>query len=140
MKVCKKCNQEKEYSEYYQRKVYKDGYLPWCKECVKSSNASYYALDPTSQKIRAKRFHKSKEDKYHRVYLLPNYTIFSPLGYVGITDNVYARMCWHKGRGRDITNYTILEITKSRDEALRLEKKYHDMGYDGRHARHVVAK
>lgn len=40
-KICKKCGKELPLSEFNKRKVTKDGYNHWCKECVKQYNKQY---------------------------------------------------------------------------------------------------
>ena len=37
MKVCSKCKEEKEQTEFYKRKTSKDGLRTECKECVKTN-------------------------------------------------------------------------------------------------------
>ena len=34
MKLCSKCNEEKELKEFYKRTQRKDGYAAWCKSCA----------------------------------------------------------------------------------------------------------
>lgn len=76
-----------------------------------------------------REYRESVKDGYHRVYLLKDYN------YVGCTGlPLYRRFNHHKYEfGRDCTNYEILFKSTDRDEALRVEAQYHDMGYEGRH-------
>lgn len=41
MKICNKCNINKEYSGFYKSSAYKDGYMNQCKECKKYYAALY---------------------------------------------------------------------------------------------------
>ena len=71
-------------------------------------------------------YHKNKKnDNQFSVYLIPNEN------YVGQTNNIYKRMCWHKHYGRDISDYKVLHTFDTREEALAKEKEYHAMGYNG---------
>lgn len=69
---------------------------------------------------------KDKDGKW-RVYLLPNEM------YVGQTTGVYGRMCGHRKHGKDTTDYIILHICDSENEALDIEKIYHNIGFKGTH-------
>ena len=65
------------------------------------------------------------------VYLLPNHTEY---GYVGVTSNPYNRMSNHKHNGRDTTDWMILSIKKTKEEALELERLLHT-GFGGSNKR-----
>lgn len=129
MKVCKKCNQEKEYLDYYSSKETVDGVTSYCKECLRNRSAGNYQKDTSSWIKAVKKHNVLKEDGYHRVYHLPNHTVNSSLGYIGITDNVYERMCTHRSAGRNTEGYSILAKSKNRDAMLQVEKEYGSRGY-----------
>lgn len=57
MKVCSKCNTQKEYSEFYKAKAYKDGYRGQCITCLKKWSANH-RVKPT---IRKKAYESHKE-------------------------------------------------------------------------------
>ena len=75
-------------------------------------------------------YEKSK-DGYHRVYLLEDYN------YVGCTQQpLRKRFNGHKsdfGRIVKEGRYKVLFKSLDRNEALKVESQYHDMGYEGRH-------
>jgi|688.fasta_scaffold404423_3 hypothetical protein len=80
-----------------------------------------------------KEYHKSYDlDGYFYVYHLEDYN------YIGATNSIARRFRNHKSEcGRDCTNYKILHKCETREEALELEKKYHDMGYEGKHSKNL---
>lgn len=108
MKVCKKCNQEKDYTSFYPNKARRDGYNSYCNACRKS-------------------YTESKKDGYYTVYFIPQDN------YVGVTNSTFARKWLHTAEGRNMNKYITLGRFKERDEAYRLETIYHDLGYEGRH-------
>lgn len=73
MKTCKKCNIEKETTEYYNQKNYRDGLDPMCIECRKISNKNYHdlhteKLSQKSKKWREENVERDREAK-RRYYL-----------------------------------------------------------------------
>jgi hypothetical protein len=50
MKICFRCNEEKELSEFYKHKQMGDGYLGKCKECTKKDVKAYRSVNV--EKIR----------------------------------------------------------------------------------------
>lgn len=80
-----------------------------------------------------KEYAKSYQiDGYYYVYLLEDYN------YVGCTNSIGRRFRGHKSEcGRDCTNHKILYKTNNREDALEVEKKYHNMGYDGKHSKNL---
>lgn len=56
MKVCSKCGEKKELSEFSERDVSKDGYRNQCKECVSQTRRDRYVRN------------KDKELEQHRIY------------------------------------------------------------------------
>jgi hypothetical protein len=148
MKICSTCKKEKDYSGFYKNNRQLDGYGIRCKDCCKEYRVRIYP--EKKDKINAqiiewrkrvnannryaevikkcnKKFQESKKDGFHYVYLLPE------SNYVGCTSSLYYRMIVHKSSGRDVSGYKILGKFLDREDALRLETKYHDMGYEGKH-------
>lgn len=69
---------------------------------------------------------REKNADYWTIYCLSN-------NYVGVTVNIKRRLQEHKQKGRDISNYTILDTVSTEQEALLLEAQYHSKGYLGKH-------
>lgn len=55
MKICSKCKEEKEYSEFHKHKYSKDGYRYICKNCRKDSDRAYYINNNIKEKTKEKR-------------------------------------------------------------------------------------
>lgn len=66
MKTCKKCECEKEVTEFYNQKRYKDNLDPICKVCRDKTSRQYY-LD-----------NKERIDKYRNEYIKKNYDKIAP--------------------------------------------------------------
>lgn len=72
MKICKKCNNEKELSLFSKDKANKDGYTTYCKECLKLKSKKYQDENKEKVKDRRKEFYNENKDiilekakKYH---------------------------------------------------------------------------
>ena len=66
-KTCIKCNLEKDISEFYHNKGYKDGHIPKCRDCIKK----YRNLDKNKERERIQKqkyyqLNKEKKDAYSR--------------------------------------------------------------------------
>lgn len=62
MKTCKKCNNEKELTDFYQNKKYKDGFNPTCKRCETERSLSYYKENRDKQLVNKKiRYNKNRD-------------------------------------------------------------------------------
>lgn len=102
----------------------------------KEKQRQWYLQNKDKVKLHKKKWRDNNKqytkhyqiDGYHYVYLLEDYN------YVGCTNSIGRRFRTHKAEcGRDCTNYKILYKSLDRKDALEVEKKYHDMGYDGKH-------
>ena len=63
MKICIKCNEEKELSEFYVSKINKDGYSGRCKSCVKEAVRLYRENNLEEVKSRVNKYRENnKED------------------------------------------------------------------------------
>lgn len=56
-KTCSRCNQERPIDQFNKNKRYKDGYLSWCKPCMKEYQSKWYPEN-------AERISKKYADKY----------------------------------------------------------------------------
>lgn len=82
-------------------------------------------------KAKIKAYVKSRELPYTIIYCIPNYN--GKDNYVGITSNPYIRMINHKSLGKfNTSKYIELDRADTREEALKLEREYHDRGYHGK--------
>ena len=75
MKICPKCKQEKELSEFSKNKTKSDGLNFLCKECANKNNQRNYYKNIEKQKERHFKYNKQNKEKiseYMRVYYLKN--------------------------------------------------------------------
>ena len=63
-KVCSKCGEEKELSEFHIKKSMKDGRNPTCKDCRKMESEKYY--DKNSEKINERISNYRSNNKSYR--------------------------------------------------------------------------
>lgn len=76
-----------------------------------------------------KKNHTPKAKRVRKEYKLNFYIVYSLMnGYVGKTNNPYRRMASHKHNGKDVSDWFILDVCKTNEEALELEKAYHTKG------------
>lgn len=66
MKICKRCNIEKDLSEYYKHKLMSDGHLNICKKCKKEESADNYSINMLDPKFIEKERLRAV-DKYNRL-------------------------------------------------------------------------
>tara|TARA_R110000744_G_scaffold355631_1_gene462215 strand:+ start:39 stop:458 length:420 start_codon:yes stop_codon:yes gene_type:complete len=85
---------------------------------------------------RAKLIKRNKENRdskklgYYLVYALPNFNNTNEV-YCGVTQNIIARMQKHSTSLNNTEGWFVLDVLKTRDEALEIEREYHDKGYKG---------
>jgi len=75
MKVCSKCKEVKDESEFYKDKSKKDGLRPDCKVCVKKQDIQYRQKNKDKIKERKKKYclkNKDKKRKYDEQYCQKN--------------------------------------------------------------------
>lgn len=63
MKKCSRCGEEKELSEFYKGKKYKDGYRNICKECCILKAKKYYKENSEHLKECVKEWKRKNKDK-----------------------------------------------------------------------------
>ena len=99
----------------------------WCldnKEKVKEYNKQLYLANKEYWKDRYENIVKTND---YRVYVLPNSNY-----YVGYTSVETERMNQHRFKGNDTTDYMILHIFDTKEEALWYESIYHKLGFPGK--------
>jgi hypothetical protein len=68
-KICIRCNQNKEITEFAKQKKTKDGIRPECKDCTKIKSKKYYYNNQTKVLARAREYNKTEYRKnYCRKY------------------------------------------------------------------------
>ena len=80
-KICNKCKQEKELTEFYKNKKRKDGHSTWCKECDREYNQMYYKQnkDKRTQQVKEWTIEKKKDPKYYFKTRLGKYRVYSSI-------------------------------------------------------------
>lgn len=129
MKVCKRCNIEKELSEYY--KIHKGKYFQsHCKTCHQSSSKKWMKAHPEKSKQWSKEYYEIKphiqKEYYESLKDGLYYVYMKKDNYVGATDCIVGRSIQHK------QILCVLYSTPSVDKASELEEFLHDLGYKGR--------
>lgn len=72
MKICGNCKLQKEYSEFYKRKVEADGHCYRCKDCERVALRSYYVRNIVKNKERIKKHAEENKERYSMVSRLRN--------------------------------------------------------------------
>ena len=124
MKICSKCNADKNLNEFYQSGK---SIRTECKACFKAKRLKngYYQNDKKRFLIASKNQQQSTTLSYYIVYGLPNEM------YCGITNNIYKRMNSHRSNSKDTTGDFIISIHSTKSEALKAEKEQHQKGWLG---------
>lgn len=63
MKICTRCNQDKELNEFCKRKDTKDGLHRYCKECMKTETQTYYSEIRKHNKEYYAQYRNSEDNK-----------------------------------------------------------------------------
>ena len=156
MKLCNKCNVEKETTQFYE----KSGNT--CKLCKKAIAKARYAANPTvyttEQKARKKitqaKYYKDNPDyvrpcraanpsymrDYHNslklgywvVYVIRNYNGLKD-NYCGQTNSTYHRMKSHASLGKlNTEKFEVIEKFNCIEEAIEFESAMHNLGFHGK--------
>jgi|TARA_R110001599_G_scaffold68439_1_gene192814 predicted GIY-YIG superfamily endonuclease len=92
-----------------------------------AKSREYYKHNSKDVISQKKSYQNSRKHKPY-VYLLPI------SNYVGVTERIDARMSEHRNKSnRNTDGFVIIRKCSSREEALIIEKSYHDKGYNGKH-------
>mgnify|MGYP003651261529 CR=1 FL=1 len=97
---------------------------------ILSQNADYYKANKDKVKLYQKSWHNSNKLSYYIVYALPNYRNNNKV-YCGMTQNPYRRMIKHNQDNNNTEGWFILDVCKTKREALNLERAYHNSSYKG---------
>lgn len=68
LKVCTLCNTKKTEDNFSFKNKAKDGLNPWCKECTKKKDHSYYLGNTNKIKKRNRIYTASRLEKYREYY------------------------------------------------------------------------
>jgi len=63
MKKCNKCDNERELSDFYTGRGYKDGIRPVCKICLRAERNARYLKDPTKVSVQQKEWVKANRSR-----------------------------------------------------------------------------
>lgn len=74
------------------------------------------------------KYNSRKLQGLYVVYCLPN----TDIAYAGVTSQPITRMKRHRTAGRNTSDWFILQVCKTKAEALEVEAMYHELGYDGK--------
>lgn len=119
-KHCNMCNTTKEVTQFYKKRVAKDGLQIYCKSCFKEINQNFRELKPTYQ-VNWQRANKTEWLQYMREWQIKNmgksddrskiYTISAPNGkvYVGMTQTAFSkRVSAHRNQFKNNAKFTRL--------------------------------
>ncbi len=95
------------------------------KAYMKEYNSKYKKENKAKTKAYDKLYNAKRKDGLHYVYLLKDEH------YIGVTDDIVNRFWKHKHDGRNTDNYRIMFSSPDRQEAEKVEKQYHGMGFFG---------
>jgi len=95
------------------------------KEDQKAWQKNWYQANKKEIAAKDKARYESKRDGLYTVYLL------TKEGYVGMTSHLNSRIQNHRKDGRDISDVQIIGKYHTKDEALRIEARYHNEGFKG---------
>lgn len=116
-KKCIKCNKVKLITEFSKGRNQ-------CKTCRKAYN-----------KAKRRKDYIANTTDYYILYLIVNYNGLGD-GYVGITKNLRNRKRIHKNgnkryTSKDVSTVRVLHKIYGKEEALRMERMYHDLDFHG---------
>ena len=69
MKVCRKCSENKENSEFHICKSYKDNLSVWCKSCKREYDKKYRQSDKIVNYYKSDEYKKKKAASFNKNYL-----------------------------------------------------------------------
>ena len=137
-KTCKSCEVTKEVTEFYKRK---NSYNSKCKKCFISISKEYNKNHKEKANESIRKWQQSNKEKvakqtkkYYESFKLDHYIVYylPEVNYCGVTNNTNYRMKLHKSHGNNTNNWRVLATTKTRQEALTIENKYHtELGMNG---------
>tara|TARA_R110000796_G_scaffold32050_1_gene84311 strand:- start:20 stop:520 length:501 start_codon:yes stop_codon:yes gene_type:complete len=123
---CKKCRKEFQSNYYQNNKEKHKEYRLNNKEKVNENQRKWYQNNKEKAAEHRKKYYESLKLDHYIVYYLPEEN------YCGVTQNPTKRMLKHKSRGNNPTGWKVLATTKTRQEALTIERKYHtELGMNG---------
>ena len=113
---------------------------------IRANQNAHNKRHPEKLKALRKNWMDNNRDKiaarnrrYKEKNTLPYFIVYGIMGYneagynyCGQTNQPKIRMTEHKTFGKDISEWMILDICQTREEALAIEAQYHDQGYYGR--------
>ena len=113
MKLCTKCNQEKEYSQFSKDSQKKDGYCSHCKDCRRDYESKYNIINKDKVRTRNNSYmasHKEQKQLYDKQRREQNRNVINQkkreyyystgklVGYKWLTNNPDKRLIYAKNR------------------------------------------
>ena len=109
---------------------YMRAYAKANKEKLKCYKEKYYEANKERISISGKKEREAKKLRFYVVYALPNFNNTDEV-YCGFTNSTHNRIKNHKSSGKNVEGWFILDTVKTKEEALLIERRYHDNGYEG---------
>ena len=125
--ICRKCNNEKPASSFYENRRLKSGFESQCKQCKKEYVSNWRKQNPNYNYSKNKEYYEKgkRETGGYAVYYLPEEHR------VGFTNNVRDRMWSHKRNGLVVEGYEVVGVYDCPIQAHLTETILHTMGYNG---------
>ena len=138
---CKECCKEFQSNYYQNNKEKHKEYKQNNKEKIDENNRKWYQSNKEKLAEYGKKYYENNREKvleqtkkYYESFKLDHYIVYylPEENYCGVTQNPTSRMLRHKSRGNNPTGWRVLATTKTKQEALIIESKYHtELGMHG---------
>lgn len=154
MKTCKKCNIEKDLSEFHKDKIQKDGHRNICILCAKQISTSYYKSNRDVQMIKKRKnwskfynSHKQNILKYQEKYRKENKlkrketsSKYKKSEKGKISNRIFNHKRRSQIKNSDITSNWLLSFTKLATHCSLCQSELNDIQYNpqSKHLDHII--